>query len=289
MIEQHSYTGDYTNRYKFNGKELDEETGFYYYGARYYNPKFSIWLSTDPLAEQQPNKTPYHYCSNNPINRTDPTGMIDGEYEKNKDGKYEKTSTKGDAIGVDFYHSDNKDKKGNQLTYVTDRKGNWNVIKNGRDALRGEVRNKNVDWVDVYNEWKKGTGPARSIFEGKHQNNIDIHNSYLYLQEASKFNESKVTKKGVEINFGLLDIWMTSYNMQAQMMGSYNLSMYKLGDNILNIAQDSKSRTSFYYHIPFIENHERDVRRIWNLNGYQEVDNREANTYQTYIFMTTFK
>ena len=74
MMEQHSYTGDYTNRYKFNGKELDEETGFYYYGARYYNPKFSIWLSTDPLAEKFPNVSPYVYCINNPINVIDPDG-----------------------------------------------------------------------------------------------------------------------------------------------------------------------------------------------------------------------
>jgi hypothetical protein len=36
-----------------------------------------MWLSVDPLAEHSPNKTPYHYCSNNPINRTDPTGMCD--------------------------------------------------------------------------------------------------------------------------------------------------------------------------------------------------------------------
>lgn len=75
MIEQHSYSGDYTNRYKFNGKELDEETGFYYYGARYYNPKFSIWLSVDPLAEIFPNWNPYNYTMQNPINLTDPTGM----------------------------------------------------------------------------------------------------------------------------------------------------------------------------------------------------------------------
>ncbi len=86
MAEQHSYSGEYTNRYKFNGKELDEETGFYYYGARYYNPKFSIWLSVDPLAEVQPGKTPYHYCSNNPINRTDPTGMIDGDWIPDSEG-----------------------------------------------------------------------------------------------------------------------------------------------------------------------------------------------------------
>ena len=29
-------------------KELDEETGLYYYGARYLDPKYSMWLSTDP-------------------------------------------------------------------------------------------------------------------------------------------------------------------------------------------------------------------------------------------------
>src|SRR5690606_24937303 len=38
--------------FKFNGKMLDSETGNYYYGARYYDPKLSIFLSVDPLAEQ---------------------------------------------------------------------------------------------------------------------------------------------------------------------------------------------------------------------------------------------
>ena len=34
--------------YKFTAKELDEETGLYYYGARYLDPKYSMWISTDP-------------------------------------------------------------------------------------------------------------------------------------------------------------------------------------------------------------------------------------------------
>ena len=40
---------DYYTPYRFNGKELDEETGLYYYGARYMNPKLSIWYGTDPF------------------------------------------------------------------------------------------------------------------------------------------------------------------------------------------------------------------------------------------------
>jgi RHS repeat-associated protein len=75
FFEQHSYTEDYNNPYKFNGKELDEETGLYYYGARYYDPKVSIWLSVDPLAEEFPSWSPYAFCNNNPLYYTDPTGM----------------------------------------------------------------------------------------------------------------------------------------------------------------------------------------------------------------------
>lgn len=64
----------YNSPFKFNGKELDEETGFYYYGARYYDPKISLWLSVDPLAEEYPNIGGYTYCANNPINVIDPDG-----------------------------------------------------------------------------------------------------------------------------------------------------------------------------------------------------------------------
>jgi RHS repeat-associated protein len=72
LVEEHLNSNN--SPYKFNGKELDEETGNYYYGARYYDPKFSIWLSVDPLAEKGPQYSPYNYTFNNPINFTDPDG-----------------------------------------------------------------------------------------------------------------------------------------------------------------------------------------------------------------------
>ena len=60
--------------YLFNAKEFDEETGLYYYGARYYDPKVSLWISPDPIQEKYPNTSTYCYTHNNPIVYHDPNG-----------------------------------------------------------------------------------------------------------------------------------------------------------------------------------------------------------------------
>ena len=61
--------------YLFNAKEFDEETGLYYYGARYYEPRLSLWMSTDPREEKYPDYSTYIYAAQNPIAYSDPTGM----------------------------------------------------------------------------------------------------------------------------------------------------------------------------------------------------------------------
>jgi RHS repeat-associated protein len=71
LVDEHS--NSFSSPFKFNGKEFDEETGNYYYGARYYDPKWSIFISVDPMVEKTGDA--YGYCYQNPINFTDPTGM----------------------------------------------------------------------------------------------------------------------------------------------------------------------------------------------------------------------
>ena len=63
--------------HKFTGKELDDETGLYYYGARYYDSEIGRFVSVDPWEgdlkdPQSLNK--YSYTRNNPVIYTDPTG-----------------------------------------------------------------------------------------------------------------------------------------------------------------------------------------------------------------------
>ena len=62
--------------YLFNAKEFDEETGLYYYGARYYDPHISLWITTDPIKNKYPNISSYCYTANNPVRFIDPDGRI---------------------------------------------------------------------------------------------------------------------------------------------------------------------------------------------------------------------
>jgi RHS repeat-associated protein len=100
IMEGHDLLG-----YKFTGKELDEETGLMYFGARYYDPKINMWISTDPaLGEYLPtgaqlffpeeafnanslkgsggvfnshNLNLYQYAGLNPIKNIDPDGRVE--------------------------------------------------------------------------------------------------------------------------------------------------------------------------------------------------------------------
>ncbi|WP_437759581.1 RHS repeat domain-containing protein [Sorangium sp. So ce1389] len=72
--------------YVFTGKELDQATGLYYFGARYYDPRMSVWLSPDPILDEYMQGGPgggvfnpgnlglYSYTLNNPVNLVDPDG-----------------------------------------------------------------------------------------------------------------------------------------------------------------------------------------------------------------------
>ena len=83
------------NRSYSTGKEKDSETGYYAFGARYYDCDLSgIFLSVDPMSDKYPNISPYAYCAWNPVKLVDPDGNDIWELNKNGELIWKESSDK---------------------------------------------------------------------------------------------------------------------------------------------------------------------------------------------------
>ena len=173
--------------YKFTGKERDEETGLYYFGARYLDAKYSRWISTDPaLGEYIPkagkgtadeagklpgiggafnsvNLNLYHYAGNNPVKYTDPDGKTtrdDFAYQLRTEGK------KDDALRMECRAASAQGENIAGIITIYSSKGN------NYDPYSGSIMFGNHSWLSFedtteansiiyYGTWGKGNKGLR--------------------------------------------------------------------------------------------------------------------------------
>jgi RHS repeat-associated protein len=117
---------EWSTPYLFNAKELDTETGLYYYGARYYDPRVSMWWGVDPLAGEMPAWSSYAYTFQNPVRYIDPTGMIpeEGDSPKNEYIRFKNSEGKWVTVEISKLGGDEYDVIRTQHGNVPD-KGSW--------------------------------------------------------------------------------------------------------------------------------------------------------------------
>jgi len=196
------------SRYTFSGKERDSETGYSYFGARYYSSDYSIWLSVDPLSDKYPSMSPYMYCGGNPVRLVDVDGRdwVDIYGNKIKDHS---------NIKVYIFYDPNS--FSHQSTEMAQ-----NVIdKYGA----GSVALSNVTTASEFsNDWKSMASPTMEVV------NLNYHgdNQTLVLNQSTKeFITSTGNGLTNENSYGAM-------NVQALPIPAGNISKAQLNINSCN-------------------------------------------------------
>jgi RHS repeat-associated protein len=158
FIEERNNT--WNTPYLFNAKELDEETGLYYYGARYYDARSSVWLSADPLQEKYPNVSSYVYCVQNPVKFVDPTGM---DWYIN------------DITGELYFNKNISDASTTYKDQVYTRIGNNEMFGNQKDI--GERHYNYKSSLVIANYFGYNIEPVQQVKESKKTKISDYHSS----------------------------------------------------------------------------------------------------------------
>ena len=187
-----STSGD-TQRFKYNGKELDRMHGldWYDYGARHMDGM--RFTSIDPLAEKYYNISPYVYCGNNPVNIADPTGMTweNPEEAKNLENNIEKRIS---SLNNKISKIEDKISKGNLSVQQIDK------LNNKIDNYKRQISclNQSIKDIILLGEdshlysFINVDGGRHSVYESNNIIHIDKSSDALAIHEITHIRQSLV-------------------------------------------------------------------------------------------------
>ena len=180
FISQRNSTFD--SRYKFTAKELDNETNYTYFGARYYDSDLSIWLSIDPLSDKYPSLSPYMYCAGNPVILVDPDGMSFDHFTIDVEGNIQLV-----------------ERRPNEDFHVIFRKEDYDAgkrdyddtgTKSGMKINKGEILLFERKIVPIKCQWEDIKVGETNSYEIGLSNPVTAKNLYEFLTSSSKFEFS---------------------------------------------------------------------------------------------------
>ena len=252
----------YLSPYTFSVKEKDSESGYNYFGARYYTDNIMMWLSVDPMSDKYPSMSPYMYCAGNPIGLKDPNGEdFDPKIDHEK-----KTIT----INAIYYTAtQNKSKLQNAIDVWNKQSGNYYFQPEGSSdkytinfnlkIAEGNYATDNDAYNAMANNWGANLYKVSDILKDAEGNRVDGANGVtLSNSQMTVLPDSKLRTSGHEVGHTLGIDEMSRGLMES---GGYSSKIYP--EHIANILKTAGINVSNY---PNVSSQSTDQHNVASKN-----------------------
>ena len=251
------------------GKELDAETGYGYFGTRYYEPTLlTSWIAVDPMSDKYPSLSPYAYCAWNPVKLVDPNGediFIIVQVEQN--GHRE-------ACRFCYNGKEWNDKDGNILNVddISQRQRSFvsSLTSAIHDIQKEEDGNNLINYLISY--------PSKSVEireTSKENRNLGDGGELIYWNPNHNNFSSPLNEDGSDVCPAFIGLaHELAHTMEAFHYGSKNQNVWfsvNNGDGLINISESEKFAMSIENMVR--KEHGLPQRKFYFKNGREEKGN----------------